>query len=122
MAAALRAGADATTVGTLLLRTDESGAAAPHKAALADPAFTETALTRAFTGRPARGLRNRFIERYDAVAPVGYPALHHLTAPLRKAATAAGDTRLIHLWAGTGFREARAESVGRTLERLAGQL
>ncbi|WP_030657771.1 MULTISPECIES: nitronate monooxygenase [Streptomyces] len=122
VAAALRAGADATTVGTLLLRTDESGAAAPHKAALADPAFTETVLTRAFTGRPARGLRNRFIERYDAVAPVGYPALHHLTAPLRKAAIAAGDTRLIHLWAGTGYREARAESVGRTLERLAGQL
>ncbi|NNN33785.1 hypothetical protein HLK59_26155, partial [Streptomyces sp. S3(2020)] len=109
-AAALRAGAHAVMVGTLLLRTHESGASVPHKAALTDPAFTETALTRAFTGRPARALRNRFTDTYDSVAPLGYPALHHLTAPLRRAATAAGDTDLIHLWAGTGHRAARRAS------------
>ncbi|MFG2356492.1 NAD(P)H-dependent flavin oxidoreductase [Streptomyces sp. NPDC048521] len=120
--ATLRAGADAAAVGTLLLRTDESGAAAAHKAALTDPAFTETVMTGAFTGRPARGLRNHFIDSYEAVAPAGYPAVHHLTAPLRKAAIAAGDTRLIHLWAGTGYREAKAESATRTLQRLAAQL
>jgi NAD(P)H-dependent flavin oxidoreductase YrpB (nitropropane dioxygenase family) len=120
--ATLRAGADAAVVGTLLLRTDESGAAAAHKAALTDPAFTETVLTRAFTGRPARGLRNHFTERYEAAAPAGYPAVHHLTAPLRRAAGAAGDTRLLHLWAGTGYREAKAETATRTLQRLAGRL
>jgi nitronate monooxygenase len=120
--AALNAGADAVMVGTVLLRTHESGASAPHKAALVDPAFTGTTVTRAFTGRPARALRNDFIERYDAVAPAGYPALHHLTGPLRKAATAAGDTRLIHLWAGTAHRRARAESAAETLARLAGRL
>ncbi|GAA3851030.1 nitronate monooxygenase [Streptomyces sedi] len=119
VSAALRAGAEAVMVGTVLLRTEESGASAPHGAALADPAFNGTVVTRAFTGRPARALRNHFTARYDALAPAGYPALHHLTGPLRRAATAAGDTRLIHLWAGTGHREARAERAAETLRRLA---
>ncbi|WP_395298279.1 nitronate monooxygenase [Kitasatospora hibisci] len=118
-AAALRAGADAVMVGTVLLRTHESGASAPHKAALADPAYTDTTLTRAFTGRPARALRNRFTDTYEQAAPLGYPAVHHLTSPLRKAATAANDTELIHLWAGTGYRQARDEPAAKTLTRLA---
>jgi NAD(P)H-dependent flavin oxidoreductase YrpB (nitropropane dioxygenase family) len=122
VAEAMHSGAAAVMVGTVLLRTDESGAAAPHRAALADPAFTTTVVTRAFTGRPARALRNHFTDRYDRIAPSGYPALHHLTSPLRKAATAAGDTRLIHLWAGTGHRHARVEPAAETLTRLAGEL
>ncbi|MFF9496576.1 nitronate monooxygenase [Streptomyces flaveolus] len=120
-AAALRAGAGAAMVGTVLLRTHESGASTPHKAALADPAFTDTTVTRAFTGRPARALRNRFTDTYEPLAPLGYPALHHLTGPLRKAASAAGDTSLIHLWAGTGYRQARKEPAAQTLTRLAAQ-
>ncbi|MFF9212829.1 MULTISPECIES: nitronate monooxygenase [unclassified Streptomyces] len=120
-AAALRAGAIAAMVGTALLRTHESGASAPHKAALADPAFTDTTVTRAFTGRPARALRNRFTDTYELVAPLGYPALHHLTSPLRKAATAEDDTDLVHLWAGTGYRHARVEPAAVTLARLAAQ-
>ncbi|MFF3987869.1 nitronate monooxygenase [Streptomyces sp. NPDC001797] len=122
VAGALDAGAHAAMVGTVLLRTHESGASAPHKAALVDPAFPTTVVTRAFTGRPARALRNHFTDRYDAIAPAGYPALHHLTGPLRKAATAAIDTRLIHLWAGTGHREAKAESIADTFARLVDQL
>ncbi|MFE0332305.1 nitronate monooxygenase [Streptomyces sp. NPDC058960] len=122
VAGALSAGAQAAMVGTVLLRTHESGASAPHKAALVDPAFDTTVVTRAFTGRPARALRNHFTDRYDAIAPSGYPALHHLTGPLRKAATAAADTRLIHLWAGTGHRQAKAESITNTFVRLADHL
>ncbi|PWI19358.1 2-nitropropane dioxygenase [Streptomyces sp. Act143] len=121
-AAALRAGADATMIGTLLLRTDESGASAVHKQALVDPAFDSTTLTRAFTGRPARALRNHFADRYDPVAPAGYPAVHHLTAELRKAAASAGDARLVHLWAGTGYRQAKEEPVARTLQRISADL
>ncbi|MFK4540653.1 nitronate monooxygenase [Streptomyces tendae] len=119
---ALSAGAEAAMIGTVLLRTHESGASAPHKAALVDPAFSTTTVTRAFTGRPARALRNHFTDQYDPVAPLGYPALHHLTGPLRKAATAAGDTRLIHLWAGTGHRQAAAEPAADTFTRLAGRV
>jgi NAD(P)H-dependent flavin oxidoreductase YrpB (nitropropane dioxygenase family) len=122
VAAAIHAGADAVAVGTVLLRSDEAGTTAAHKAALADPARTTTVLTRAFTGRPARALRNAFIDRYDQLAPCGYPAVHHLTSPLRKAAAAAGDPERLHLWAGTGFRSATAEPAADILTHLARQL
>ncbi|GAB3420226.1 nitronate monooxygenase family protein [Flindersiella endophytica] len=118
VALAIRSGASAAMVGTALLLTSEAGTSATHRDALMDPAFDQTAVTHAFTGRPARGLRNRFIERYDAIAPLGYPALHHLTSPLRKAAAAAGDAGSVHLWSGTGYREAREEPAATTLTRL----
>jgi nitronate monooxygenase len=100
------AGAASVAVGTLLVRTDESDASETYKNALGDPGFTETMVTRAFTGRPARSLRNTFSDRYDAIAPTGYPAVHHLTRTLRLAAAAAGDPQNLHLWAGTGYRNA----------------
>jgi len=115
----LHSGATAVAVGTLLLRTDESGAPTVHKDALASPRFTATALTRSFTGRPARGLLNGFMKRHEASAPVGYPALHHLTRPLRVAAAKAGDTDRLHLWAGTGFRSARTGSARDVVRDLA---
>jgi len=118
----IRAGATAAAVGTVLLRAAESGASATHRSALTDPARTETVLTRAFTGRPARGLRNSFIDAHEAEAPLGYPAIHHLTSPLRKAAAAAGKPDYVHLWAGTGYRHATAEPVSDILRRLAADL
>jgi len=120
VAAVLRAGATAAAVGTVLLRADESGASATHRAALIDPARSETVITRAFTGRPARGLRNRFIDDFEGSAPLGYPAIHYLTSPLRKAAAAAGESDLVHLWAGTGYRHAREDSTTAILAGLAG--
>ncbi|MHA6802731.1 nitronate monooxygenase [Salinifilum ghardaiensis] len=102
----LDAGAEAVVVGTLLLRTEESGAGGAHRDALVDPSFTGTVVTRAFTGRPARALRNGFVDRHGATAPVGYPAVHHLTRELRGAAAKAHDADRVHLWAGTGHRHA----------------
>ena len=121
VAGVVRAGAGAAVVGTVLLRAVESGASPAHQAALAGPARA-TVITRAFTGRPARGLRNTFTDRYSAVAPAGYPAIHHLTSPLRRAAAAAGDIERLHLWAGTAYRHATAEPAGRILARLASGL
>jgi nitronate monooxygenase len=118
-AAALRAGAVAVAVGTILLLTDESGASAPYKEALAARRNHGTIRTRAFTGRPARAIPNRFTDAYDAIAPSGYPAIHHLTSPLRRAAAAAGDPELINIWAGTGHGEAQTGSTADALERLA---
>jgi nitronate monooxygenase len=103
--AALVAGAAVVAVGTVLMLSPEAGTSATHRAALAT-GDRLTVVTKAFTGRPARGLRNAFIDRYGAVAPFGYPALHHLTSPIRRAAVAAGDPELLHLWAGTGYRAA----------------
>ncbi|MGC2654084.1 MAG: nitronate monooxygenase [Mycobacterium sp.] len=122
VAAVIRAGAAAAVVGTVLLRATESGASSTHQAALVDPARTETVLTHAFTGRPARGLRNAFIDNHEAEAPLGYPAIHHLTSQLRKAAAAAGQPDYVHLWAGTGYRHATAEPTAGILQRLAGDL
>ena len=69
----LDAGVQAVAVGTLLMRTDEAGTSDIHRRALTDPAFTETTLTRAFTGRLARALRNHFIDSHDAYAVDAIP-------------------------------------------------
>ena len=122
IAAVLEAGADAAQLGTAFLACPESGAHPLHKAALTDPRFTRTELTRAFTGRPARSLVNRFIREHGAYAPAAYPQVHHLTAPLRQAAAAAGDPQAMALWAGQGHRLARglpaAELVGVLLKEI----
>lgn len=122
VAEVIHAGAAAAVVGTALLRATESGASSTHQAALVDLNMTETVLTHAFTGRPARGLRNAFIDAHEAEAPLGYPAIHYLTSPLRKAAAAAGQPDYVHLWAGTGYRHAVDEPTADILHRLAGDL
>jgi len=120
--ALLETGAQGVAVGTLLLRSDEAGTSTTHRAALADPVFAETVITRAFTGRPARALRNGFVERHDATAPAAYPAVHHLTRALRQAAARAGDADRLHLWAGTGYRSATAQPVATIISNLAASL
>ncbi|MGC5246154.1 NAD(P)H-dependent flavin oxidoreductase [Gordonia sp. DT219] len=99
----LAAGAVAVQIGTALLDSDEAGTSTVHRAALRSPSSTETVVTRAFSGRPARALRNDFTDTYDSTAPAEYPAVHHLTSPLRKAAAAAGGRDDVNLWAGTSF-------------------
>ncbi|MFJ5234057.1 NAD(P)H-dependent flavin oxidoreductase [Kitasatospora sp. NPDC088391] len=106
IAAALRAGAVAAQLGTAYLRTEESGASAAHRRALT--ALGATTVTRAFTGRPARALRNAFTDAHQDQAPPAYPEVHHLTQPLRAAATRREDLTAMHLWAGTAHRLARA--------------
>ncbi|WP_197420222.1 nitronate monooxygenase, partial [Mycobacterium sp. NAZ190054] len=107
-----RAGAAAAQLGTAFLLSDEAGSSPVHRAALRDPQFTGSVVTKAFSGRYARGLRNRFIIEHEEHAPFGYPEVHHLTSPLRAAAVRAGDPQAVNVWAGTGFRAARAGSVG----------
>jgi nitronate monooxygenase len=117
LTAVLAAGAQAAQLGTAFLRAEESGARQLHKDALASPHFTQTRLTRAFTGRPARALVNEFV-RDHADAPEAYPAVHHLTAPIRAAAAAAGDAERLNLWAGTGWQQARSGPVARIVAGL----
>lgn len=108
VAAVLEAGADGVQLGTVLLRTPESGASALQREALGDQRFTQTRPTRAYTGRYARSLVNDFVAEFDPVAPAAYPHLHVLTGPMRKAAARAGDADVPPLWAGTGWRAADA--------------
>lgn len=104
VAAVLAAGACAAQLGTAFLRCPESGTHPVHKAALIDPSFKSTAVTRAFTGRPARGLVNRFLKEHDTEAPAAYPHVHHMTKDLRKASGQAGDSSAMSLWAGQGYK------------------
>ncbi|MEU1373182.1 nitronate monooxygenase [Streptomyces triculaminicus] len=122
IAAVLAAGACAAQLGTAFLPCPESGAHPLHKRALTDPLFARTELTRAFTGRPARGLVNRFIREHGPYAPAAYPQIHHMTSGLRKAAVAAGDPQGMSLWAGQGHRLARAMPAGDLVAVLAAEL
>ncbi|MHC3473273.1 nitronate monooxygenase [Streptomyces sp. 7R007] len=122
IAAVLAAGAGAAQLGTAFLAAAESGASAVHKQALTNPLFTRTELTRAFSGRPARGLVNRFMREHGPYAPAAYPEVHHLTSPLRKKAAASGDAQGMALWAGQGHRMARELPAGQLVEVLAAEL
>lgn len=122
IAAVLAAGASAAQLGTAFLVCPESGANALHKQAMTNPLFARTQLTRAFSGRPARGLVNRFMHEHGPYAPAAYPDVHHLTSGLRKAAAQAGDPQGMALWAGQGHRMARELPAGRLVEVLAAEL
>ena len=117
VASVLAAGARAAQVGTGFMLCPEAGTSAPHRSALGGTA--ETALTRAFTGRKARGIVNRFM-REHAHAPSAYPQLHHVTAPLRAAARAAGDPELINLWAGQAYALAAARPAAELVREWSG--
>jgi len=116
--AVLAAGAVAAQCGTAFLRSPESGAHPRYKEALADPRYTATTLTRAFSGRPARGLINQFIREHEG-APAAYPEINNATRPLRAAAAARGDTQSMSLWAGQGYRSATDQPAAEIIKRLA---
>ena len=117
IAAVLAAGAAAAQLGTALMRTPEAGTSPAHRDALASA--EPTALTRAFTGRTARGVVNRFMLEHSGDAPAGYPEVHHLTAPLRTAAREQGDADGFHLWAGQAHALAEELPAGELVRRLA---
>ncbi len=119
VAAVLAAGASAAQLGTAFMRCPEAGTADVHREALA--AETPTALTRAFSGRTARGVVNRFLREHSADAPAAYPEVHHLTAPLRAAAREHGDADRLHLWAGQAHALAAEEPAGDLVRRLAAE-
>jgi nitronate monooxygenase len=118
VAAVLVAGASAAQLGTAFLLSPEAGTHPAHREALSQDA--PTALTRAFTGRQARGILNRFMSEHPD-APVAYPQLHHATAPLRAAARERGDAGGFNLWAGQAYRLAREEPAGEIVSRIAAE-
>ncbi|WP_026303840.1 NAD(P)H-dependent flavin oxidoreductase [Jongsikchunia kroppenstedtii] len=121
IASAIRLGAAAAQLGTAFLCTDEAGTSAPHRAALLDRRYPGTVVTRAFSGRPARGLANEFAADH-ADAPPGYPEIHYLTKPLRGAAMAAGSAAVPSLWAGTNWRAVTTGPAAELVARLAAEL
>jgi nitronate monooxygenase len=106
VAAVIRAGATAAQLGTALLRCPESGTSEVHRFALTDPTFTRTTITRAFSGRRARGLENDFMRAHPN-APSAYPQINNATRALRREAVARHHPHAVNLWAGQGYRLAQ---------------
>jgi nitronate monooxygenase len=102
LAAALALGAQGVQMGTRFLVAAESGAPDGYRRRVARARDTDTVITRAISGRPARGLRNRLVEALEAGGPpaLGYPAQAAASADLRSAAARADEPELIALWAG----------------------
>ncbi len=117
--AALNSGAAAAQLGTAFLVSPESGASAVHKRAILSATDDATAVTRAFSGRPARGIRNAFmasVDGRDGILP--YPFQNALTRPMRTAAAQQGLPDYLSLWAGQGLARARAMPAGDLVARL----
>jgi nitronate monooxygenase len=108
IAAALVVGADAAQLGTAFLRCPEAGTSAPYRAALEAARHTDTVITKAFSGRAARGVRNSLSEALLDVPTPPYPVMNALTRELRRRAAAAGDSSVLSLWAGTGVAAGRS--------------
>jgi nitronate monooxygenase len=106
LAAVLVAGARAAQLGTAFLLSPEAGTSAPHRAAVA--ADRPTAVTRAFSGRPARGVRNELLDELTEAAPAAYPQVNRASQPVRAASAAAGDEAAVAMWAGQTHHLARA--------------
>ena len=116
---ALARGAVAAQVGTALLLSDEAGTHPVHRRALRDERFTETVVTRAFSGRYARSLANDFTARYSDAAPPGYPQVNQITGPIRAASLMAEDPQATSLWVGTAWRATRTGPAAEIVAALA---
>ena len=117
IAAGLAAGARAAQLGTAFMLTPEAGTSPAQRAMIGGP--MRTGLTRAFTGRLARGVVNRFQREHSSTAPSAYPEIHHVTAPLRAAARRAGDAESFNLWAGQAHALTQAVPAAELVEQLA---
>jgi len=125
IAAALALGAGAVRMGTAFLTCREAGVPEVYKEAILAAREDQTRITRAFSGRPARGIVNRFLnevesdEEPNAILP--FPLQNILTRPLRTAATKQGRAEFLSLWAGQGVRMARQQSAAELIARIVGE-
>jgi nitronate monooxygenase len=122
--AALVLGASAVQMGTAFLTTKESGAPECYKQAVLSAAENATGLTRAFSGRWARGIRNRFMQESEGsgAAPLSFPWQNALTTQMRKAAAQKGDAGLLSLWAGQGSPMSRSISAAELVHQLEAEI
>ena len=121
VAAALALGASAVQMGTAFLTCAEAGVPEAYKRAIMGAHASDTRMTRAFSGRLARGIVNRFMADVDAAGParlLPFPLQNALTRPLRNAAANAGRSEFLSLWAGQGLGLARRQSAAELVARL----
>jgi nitronate monooxygenase len=117
-------GAAGVQLGTAFLTTDEAGTSQAYREALLRARDDETVITRAFSGRAARGIANAFIEQMsapDAPEPLPFPVQNALTGPMRRAAAQQGDADRLALWAGQGVPLVRPSGAAELVARLASE-
>lgn len=120
IAAALDAGASAVQLGTAFMLCPEAATSEAHRTALSNAA--PTTFTRAFTGRRARGIVNAWTTAVGNAAPMAYPEVHHLTAPLRAHGRRVGDPDLINMWAGVNHELTRSLPAAQLVAELAAEI
>lgn len=118
IAAAFALGAGAVQMGTAFLTSEEAGPPEAYKQKILSSREHETRITRAFSGRPARGIVNRVMSDLAEAEIPEFPLQNALTRPMRTAAGKAGRTEFLSLWAGQGLRMARRQKAGDLVRRL----
>lgn len=121
---ALAAGAQAVQMGTAFLVTDESGIPSAYKQRLLNAGDHPTRQTRAFSGRYARGLDNRFMQLMADVEEQvpAYPVQNALTGSIRAEAAKRGDTEWMSLWCGTEVKRSRAMGAAQLVRTLVDEM
>lgn len=119
VAAALALGASAVQMGSAFLLSDEALVGPVWQQAIRDAAPDTTRLTRAFSGRYARGIENRFVREMRAHQDEvpAYPVQNRLTQAMRAASNKAGDPQMMSLWAGQAASLAQSGGAGELVQR-----
>ena len=106
LAASLVLGAQGVQIGTRFVGAKESGAHAAYKQAIFESDEESTVVTKSFSGRPARGIKNRFIEEFEqtGITPLPFPSQNTITKDIRAAAAKNDDPEFMSLWAGQSTR------------------
>src|SRR6266404_105183 len=118
VAAVLALGAQAAQLGTAFVPCPESGASQVHKESLLRAREDETQITEKFSGKPARGLANRFMREMEGKPQLAFPAQSGITGKLRQASAKAGKPDFIAMWAGQGAPLSRALPAAELIARL----
>ncbi len=118
LAAALVLGAEGAQMGTAFLPCPESGIHPKYKEAVLKAESEDTALTRSFSGKPARGIRNRFMKEMEGREIPAFPVQNAYTRDIRAAAAKEDRIELMSLWAGQAARLGRAVPAAEVVESV----
>ncbi len=121
--AALALGADAVQIGTRFLLAEEAGTHPAYQQKLMDANEEQTVVTKNFSGRPARAIKNRFLSEFEEMGtqPLPFPSHNTVTRDIRAAAAKQGNSEFMSLWAGQSLRlingkASAAEMIGEIME------